>query len=211
MNRPLPIAPIAGVPDQLIQTLNNRFRMIQQTAGTPAAGGSSGPTPAPGTYTKVTVNGDGVVTAGTTLSLTDLPGGGYPVSSVCGKTGTVLLGPGDIGPLAIVAVDNTGVSANVAAFDLRTGSGPLAAGLYRVSVYLTMTPTGSASLTSTVAFTDSRGLAVAWTLGVGPGSAPASNGVVLAVELDGTHDLTFAVAKTGTVTYNYRVAVERVA
>lgn len=44
-----------------------------------------------GTYTKVTTDSAGRVTSGATLLTSDLPGGGYPVTSVNGQTGTVSL------------------------------------------------------------------------------------------------------------------------
>lgn len=103
----------------------------------------------------------------------------------------------------------TGQTTTLAAQNLRTGSGPLAAGAYRVGVIISPSPTGSASVQTTIAWTDVRGNSMNYGLGFsGSGALPTQ--VSLNIEVDGVHDVTIAVVSvTGTITYNLTATLER--
>lgn len=78
-----PILPIDGVPEELVRVLNARFRDLSQS------------TTATTTTTPAT----------TPLTTRDLPGGGYPVTSVAGKRGDVNLVASEVGAMDITGLD----------------------------------------------------------------------------------------------------------
>jgi hypothetical protein len=181
------ILPIAGVPDELIRTINDRLREIEQQIQ-PASDPGSATLPnvgTPGRFTAGVTDAKGRVVERHRLQVSDLPGGGYPAL-----------------PVPLHDVFYAARSSSIATVTVT----PTAAGRYRFAYIIGVTTGGAGTITLTINWTSNG---TGRTLTVGPLTLTAATNLTQTylLNVDASTSITYATTYVAPGAYEFAAAI----